>query len=145
MKREPDMGKGAAVVEWEVELAGEAEREPGGVRVERKRYWDAAIEVAGGERRSRMGREEGGEEGAAARGCESDGRDWRVLGSLIAGAAMEETARSGWACVRRASSGGCMDGVCCVWSRWKWLLRGVGDGRGFIGVLEIVPVGVARV
>jgi len=79
MKREPVMGKGAAVVEREVELAGEAEREPGGVRVERKRYCEAATEAAGGERRSRMGREEG-EEGAAARGCESGGRDWRVLG-----------------------------------------------------------------
>jgi hypothetical protein len=92
--------------------AGEAEREAGGVRVERKR--EAAEE--GVERRSRRGRVVS--DCGWARGCEEEGRDWRFLGSReVMAEAAGGRGWTGWrfwsCCVRWASSGGCMG-----WLRW---------------------------
>jgi hypothetical protein len=60
--------------------AGDAEREPGGVRVDRKR--DAAEGFA--PRRSRRGSSDASD---WARGCASLARDWRWWGDLMAAAA----------------------------------------------------------
>jgi hypothetical protein len=134
-------GERARVVDvLAVAAAGEAEREVGGVRVERKREAAAGVRAVGvAERRSRSGRSWRGREGSDwASGCESEGRDWRALGSLMAAeAAMGRGWTGSW--LRWASSGGCM-GWCAAWGGW-WVERQrravmcfFADGSGLYGV-----------